>query len=342
MVNELANNHNISLIYFEYPKHEIEVNKEVNVLYKVKLSRLRRLTNFLQYPFLHPFFTSRFNISLLRRLKLIVNEYDVIYFDFSQTFVYSYFIEHSCKYLMAHDIIYQKYDRLKGILNFFQKKFIKYSEEKLLSGNSKILCFSKKDQTLLKEGFNRDSLKVDFYVDRCINQQNTNDTISENEPFVFFGAWNRHENTDGLDWFLKEVYPFVNREATFVVIGAGMPKLLLEKINSLKNFHYLGFVENPYEYILKSKALIAPIFNGAGVKVKVLDSLASGTPVLGTEVAFEGIEIANVNEGLVLCSSSIDFIEKINQFESWSAEKRNRFKRLFHNSYPRNKFIELI
>ena len=52
----------------------------------------------------------------------------------------------------------------------------------------------------------------------------------------------------------------------------------------------LGFVDNPYKIMSESLGLIAPLFHGAGIKVKVIESLACGTPVIGTEVAFEGID----------------------------------------------------
>ena len=53
----------------------------------------------------------------------------------------------------------------------------------------------------------------------------------------------------------------------------------------------MGFVENPYGYIAEAQGLIAPLFHGAGIKVKVVEALALGTPVLGSAVAWEGIDL---------------------------------------------------
>ena len=54
---------------------------------------------------------------------------------------------------------------------------------------------------------------------------------------------------------------------------------------------YEGWLLDPYVRIANAKALIAPLFQGAGVKVKVIEALACGTPVIGTSVALEGIPV---------------------------------------------------
>lgn len=73
------------------------------------------------------------------------------------------------------------------------------------------------------------------------------------------------------------------------VVGGGLSNDLQEKIKREANIDYVGFVDNPYEYLSKSKALIAPLKKGAGVKVKVVEAIACGCPIIGTDVAFEGI-----------------------------------------------------
>lgn len=86
----------------------------------------------------------------------------------------------------------------------------------------------------------------------------------------YYGAWNRAENSAGLEWFLKNVYPKLPASADFqfAVIGGGMDERLKSKISVCKNFKILGFVENPVVEIAKCQALVALLFKGAGVKSK--------------------------------------------------------------------------
>lgn len=70
----------------------------------------------------------------------------------------------------------------------------------------------------------------------------------------------------------------------------GIDVKLKSKVSTCKNIKIAGFVENPVAEIAKCQALVAPLHKGAGVKVKVIDALSSGTSVVGTDVTFEGIE----------------------------------------------------
>ena len=94
---------------------------------------------------------------------------------------------------------------------------------------------------------------------------------------------------------------------------------------------YLGFVEDPYDIIANARALIAPLFKGAGVKVKAIEALASGTPVIGTEVAQEGVPLVADNS-LVTCNTAAEFIHAILNFKI-SNEDKVRLKETFLKHY---------
>ena len=71
--------------------------------------------------------------------------------------------------------------------------------------------------------------------------------------------------------------------------------------------------------IANSRALIAPVFSGAGVKVKVLEALACGTPVVGTDIAFEGIvkadrmmmQFADANQCAEMMNCHLSFEDRV-------------------------------
>ena len=103
------------------------------------------------------------------------------------------------------------------------------------------------------------------------------------------GNWKRKDNVDGFLWLNHNVFPLIKTKITINVIGKFFPVDRITISNPLVHLNVCGFVDNPYPMIANSRALIAPVFTGAGVKVKVLEALACGTPVVGTDVAFEGI-----------------------------------------------------
>ena len=164
-------------------------------------------------------------------------------------------------------------------------------------------------------------------------------SVIENR-FCFYGAWNRAENSEALEWFLKEVYPKITQDFEFVVIGGGMSEKLQEKLLRYKNFSYLGFVDDPIKEIARCQALIAPLFKGAGVKVKVIDALSSGTCVVGTAVAFEGIE-DNAKNRLFFFSDSADgFVAILNNWRTIDKEAKQQAADEFFTRYNTNHFAD--
>lgn len=90
-----------------------------------------------------------------------------------------------------------------------------------------------------------------------------------------------------LGWIFDIERREINKNIEVLIIDNGIEESYINFLSNFKNINYFGFVENPYILIVESKALVAPIFNGAGVKVKVIESLGVGTAVIDSEIAFE-------------------------------------------------------
>lgn len=335
----VSRGHKISLIYAEYPEHKIEFSPEIKILAKIKPA----FKNCLSLPFFNPFFTKRFDKTVLKKIQEIAANFDMLYFDFSQVHIYSLFVKHPNKVLMCHDVICQKFSR-KG--KFFLP-WIKYCEKKLLCSASKIITFSRKDCEVIKKEYDLDSHAVNFYLKNGRFDYKKSGIEKTENKFCFYGAWNRAENSDGLEWFLENVYTNLSADFQFAVIGGGMAERLKSKISAYKNFKILGFVENPVMEIAKCQALVAPLFKGAGVKVKVIDALSSGTPVIGTEVAFEGIEDNSKNPLFFEASTSEKklaqkFADILTNWNRVSAKQKQSSADEFFERYNKNKFADLL
>lgn len=259
-----------------------------NIIKLVEVNLFYRLFCFISCFFIHPLFSSRFNPYHLFELRRIASGYDCLYFDFSQVFLYSLFIDHKYKVLMAHDVVSQKFKReIKSLRKYLEYQWAEASESILLRGARQVFTFSQKDSILLKEAFAVESKEVPFFIDTVIKSEN--EKKGDEDFFVFYGVWSRKENLDSLLYFLASYQEF-SASHKFKIIGGGLPEVIMGDITQRGlDFEYLGFVQNPYRIISKATALIAPLRLGAGVKVKVIESLACGVPVIGTDVAFEGI-----------------------------------------------------
>lgn len=311
LIEQLSTDIKLDLVYFDYKGHECTLNNNDQIvsIYKLPNLKIFRYLNVLKMFFFHPLFTSRFSISSLFLIYQKSKTNHLMYFDFSQVFLYALFFPHKNKIMMLHDVISQKEERKKNLLNFLFKVMVIYTEKLVLSiPNSTLLCFSQKDKDLIHQRYNKNAHIVNFVINSQIKEIILNEI--EEESFCFFGAWNRKENSEGLEYFINFIIPSLPKNLVYYIIGSGLSNDLKNKINIYPNVKILGFVENPYPIIARCKGLIAPIFQGAGVKVKVIESLACGTHVIGTDMAFEGINFEFPN-AMSTCVTPEDFVNMI-------------------------------
>lgn len=339
---DLSHDYSVDIIYWNYPNHNTTIKniKNLNVIMELNTNSVLKTLYYSIIKCSFPLFTVRYNSFVYKWLKQNQNNYDMIYFDFSQTFIYSKPIIHPYKVMMCHDIIAQKYQRKK--FSFLYNWLVRMTEKNLLKNGNSIFTFSAKDKFLIKSMYGMNSEIVPFYIGKEILDINLKDIEIENY-FVFYGAWNRKENSDGLKWFIKEVYPSC-KDTNIKIIGGALDTEIKVLISNYTNIEYLGFINNPYKIIAKSKAIIAPLFSGAGVKVKVIEALALGTPIIGTDIAFEGIDniISDNRKFLIKANNKKDFIEKIKKHCDINSEEKSKAQKIFINNYNEGKFIEII
>jgi len=118
----------------------------------------------------------------------------------------------------------------------------------------------------------------------------------EPPELVFLGRLNVPHNDDAICSFLREALPALlqrSPDTRIRVIGKGASPALRRLAAAHPDAVLLeGFVEDLDAVFARATAVIAPLRFGSGVKQKVLDALARGVPVIGTEVTFEGIPVS--------------------------------------------------
>ena len=108
--------------------------------------------------------------------------------------------------------------------------------------------------------------------------------------FVFVASEIHTPNTEGLIWFMREVWPRLKKtipSATLEVIGrwseAGQ-----KSVPGSEQIHFSGFVEN-LTLALQGKIMIVPLWVGSGIRTKILGAWGAGCPVVTTSVGVEGL-----------------------------------------------------
>lgn len=339
LLEHLSQNNKIDLLYYRYANDPVyePPNENVRVVKEVVNSVCVKLRNSLMHLTMHPIFTIRFNKRILTFVKNLFDEnhYDVLYLDHTQMALYGKFFPSIKKILMSHDVMAQRFSRKGG---FVSKKLILGGEGELMRmPNTTVFTFSEKDRQIIHHYYGLDSKVTNFFLDQSIIEAYPENVANR---IVFFGKWKRSDNFDGLLWFFDHCYEKLSKDVTISIIGKWLPEGFESRIKKMKNVEYLGFVENPYPLIANSIATISPIFSGAGVKVKVVESLACGTPTIGNDIAFEGIS-EDFGDFMVRVNSPEEYVNAIMGLEI-AIEKRKAFKAKFIDLYQSQSICNYI
>ena len=143
-------------------------------------------------------------------------------------------------------------------------------------------------------------------------------TIGEcREGLIFAGAMDWYPNREAVRFFLKEIWPKLreekpDRQVTF--LGRNPPRELLEAAkNSAINAP--GFVDDVRPYLDDAGIYICPIRDGGGTRLKILDALAMGKPLVATGMAVEGLDLVEEVHYLK-AETAAEFLIQINRLES--------------------------
>lgn len=127
--------------------------------------------------------------------------------------------------------------------------------------------------------------------------------------------WAWRPNIDGLKWFLKKVWPRITSqypEVQFLIAGHGIPERTQKKLNAA-GITYLGFVDDIEYYRQKATIMMVPLLSGSGLKLKILEGLASGIPIITTSIGAEGIEMQNERD-FMLAETPAEFVSQTGRF----------------------------
>lgn len=110
---------------------------------------------------------------------------------------------------------------------------------------------------------------------------------------IFVGNMDYSPNVDAVFWFVREIFPSIIRrvpDARLLLVGHDSLKLLrpLEKGDRIVA---TGSVADVTPFVAGSTVSVAPIRVGSGTRIKILESLALGVPVVSTTLGAEGLEL---------------------------------------------------
>lgn len=125
--------------------------------------------------------------------------------------------------------------------------------------------------------------------------------------FCYVGSLRWRPNVAGLDWFCRDVWPMVRDRlpgATMEIAGVDLERdsrgrLPVPEPWKVPGIETIGFLEDLEPLYSRSVAMVAPVTGGSGVRLKVLEGLRAGIPVVTTPDGASGLPLTDGREALI-------------------------------------------
>jgi glycosyltransferase involved in cell wall biosynthesis len=121
------------------------------------------------------------------------------------------------------------------------------------------------------------------------------------DTVLFFGTLNYGPNRDGIKRFCRDVWPVIHSarpDARLEIVGID-PSPDVMVLNELPGVEVTGFVPDIRSKLWTATLGIAPLRWGGGTRLKILEALAAGCPVVSTSAGAEGLDLKDGREILI-------------------------------------------
>jgi glycosyltransferase involved in cell wall biosynthesis len=115
-------------------------------------------------------------------------------------------------------------------------------------------------------------------------------------------------NVEGMKWFIETVWPEFHRmepASKMIIAGKSMPESWFHL--NLPGLEVLGEVREPEQVLQRADVLVAPVFSASGVRIKILEALSRGKPVLTHRAGIQGLIVKQLG-GVIIANERDEYL----------------------------------
>jgi glycosyltransferase involved in cell wall biosynthesis len=237
-------------------------------------------------------------------------EFDIIQFEGLFVVPYLDLVKENSKAKLiyrAHNIEFDVWERLAARERFtprrkyleFLSRRLKIYEKEQINRFHQVFAISEPDrQNILQFGC---QTKLEVFPVAVDFERYKVDLSKTSFPTLFhLGAMDWRPNKEGLEWFLEEIWPDIEKlsgELRFYIAGKKMQRHFFDYDSD--NLIVEGEVFDAVEFMNSKAIMIVPLLSGSGMRVKIIEGMAMQKCIIATSMAAEGINCEHGKDILI-------------------------------------------
>jgi glycosyltransferase involved in cell wall biosynthesis len=166
-------------------------------------------------------------------------------------------------------------------------------ERRAFQEADRVIAVSPDDADLVRSKFLQPNVDVvENGIDRAFFEQAQG--TREPHTVLFLGALDWRPNLDAVDLLLGRIFPELHRlqpQAKLWIVGRNPPPGLVERARGMSGVELHANVPDVRKYLAESAVMAVPLRVGGGSRLKILEALACGLPVVSTRIGAEGLDL---------------------------------------------------
>lgn len=251
-------------------------------------------------------------IPMRRLVKRLTGEkhFDAVHADQLNMAQYAEGVSGAFRVLDAHNALWLLYKRqwetthggpYKWLLNR-EWKLLRHYEGRICREFDVVLAVSEEDKKALLDvvGQPRDIIVMPIAI--APEDVQLVERIPDSPHILHIGTMFWPPNVAGVRWFIDQVLPLVKMQrpdVVFDVVGSRPPRDLVALGKARSDLNVTGYVDDPLPYLRRAALMVVPLWAGGGMRVKILNAMAQGIPIVSTTLGYEGIEVTPGQDILV-------------------------------------------
>jgi glycosyltransferase involved in cell wall biosynthesis len=137
---------------------------------------------------------------------------------------------------------------------------------------------------------------------------------NQDPTILLNGTMSYYANVDAAVWFVEKIFPLILRglpQTKLLIVGQN-PVERVQRLARTDQIIVTGSVPDMRDYLIQSNVVVVPLRIGHGTRLKVLESMAAGRPVVSTSIGAEGLD-AQAGKHLLLADDPTRFAASVSE-----------------------------